>query len=1308
MSTIMEFIKKNKIVLGVLVFLLISLGIYMFASAEEDIYSDKIKVSNVSVTTLSGTAPFDNSEGAGNDTSETDNIVRSFDSIEYDVTYSLIAKSSDTELNSDAQRTVIMDFIIPESISDSVKVGINNLSNPESVNPDDITISDVKYKNYKFTFDKQSLINANTQKIFIYDISLNNGISISPIIRLRESTDTEQTDDNILTNKTDAKNITVSAKEKYDIKLYAGALKKVSTEESNIPVGVLVYLPVDSTKGIKGIEIPTAVKVNLTATASDTNASIASAKIDVYNQNEYSIPSLPSSYENGTSINGDNGKYEVTFSNLTYKSGLAEIEENVSVPYIASNAVILTGKRNGSQNKITYSINAGTSTINIVDSPDKVVGDYLSKVDFINKSDLSDITSSTANVTDSNSAAYNMGEQFYIQNTIEYGKQTGDNLENGFTNYLKIDNDAIDVISINDSQDYYIDKTENDKYQIEFGVGKWSSEYFKLGSNSKNASYCPKSTSGLSKESLMNYFGGPCIEANENVVWKSSIDEAHAAGDIIAVRLTVNGQYESGKSTIIRVLAKARNDSKLSGNTYQVVARGLTKDSNGSIFYMYKPAVTSQGQSYTIPVNYSNEGELSYNKTEYNSKTKEVVTSDNPSGQYGNSIIVTNAKANIKSIITKDSYGVENKAIYSGHNDPLEIRINPAVYTSNLSSIIKSFSVYVYLPNSLSLYKKSGDKLPNGSSTELDYNIYRYDYDSSALVSNDLSELVLHAYVSIDTVSNTTAKIIVKTAGTVSIDGNTVDINGPTNLSTASKDVMLFNEKEISTLGTADPSLIDINGSYSYNIKAVNVLNDKANLELVYVLPYNNDGVSGGKGSSFSGNLSTKISSTIPSGYSVYYTTIDSKVIINNEVKNSTSNDWKEWTNYTTEKNGVTGVKLVSKDAIATSGYFGGTDGITFNVKTSGNAEANVYYNNFYVFDRNGKICNSTDDQGKCLSSETGTKVYNSNVSSVSVYDRSISGMAFEDSDGNGFSSDDETKLSNIPVELYKTNAKVDNPNDPLSVISSSDEKVAETVTDSDGAYKFNQLLSGNYYVRFSIDCDKYSVTEKNKKDSSLGDMTNLDSDVVMQTDTCYAVSNIVTLDNNNVEVTGLNLGLNVRQVFDISLNKYITNVTVVSNKGTSSYDYDRQNKVKIDVKNLKNTSFKVSYLIEIENSKYFPGTVGNLVEEIPSGMTFNPNYSENEGWYESDGLLYYSGLDSKILMPGEKQYITIILDLVTGNGGDYINFVVANDLRIQQNQIDFFNINNSQTGDNVGDVDNGSDDGYDDGEFEDETNGGE
>ena len=36
------------------------------------------------------------------------------------------------------------------------------------------------------------------------------------------------------------------------------------------------------------------------------------------------------------------------------------------------------------------------------------------------------------------------------------------------------------------------------------------------------------------------------------------------------------------------------------------------------------------------------------------------------------------------------------------------------------------------------------------------------------------------------------------------------------------------------------------------------------------------------------------------------------------------------------------------------------------------------------------------------------------------------------------------------------------------------------------------------------------------------------------------------------------------------------------------------------------------------------------------------------------------------MIMPGEKYYITIVLDLVTNNGGDYINFVAATDLKIK------------------------------------------
>ena len=34
--------------------------------------------------------------------------------------------------------------------------------------------------------------------------------------------------------------------------------------------------------------------------------------------------------------------------------------------------------------------------------------------------------------------------------------------------------------------------------------------------------------------------------------------------------------------------------------------------------------------------------------------------------------------------------------------------------------------------------------------------------------------------------------------------------------------------------------------------------------------------------------------------------------------------------------------------------------------------------------------------------------------------------------------------------------------------------------------------------------------------------------------------------------------------------------------------------------------------------------------------------------------------------MPGEKYYITIVLNLVTDSGGSYVNFVSVNDLQVQ------------------------------------------
>ena len=149
----------------------------------------------------------------------------------------------------------------------------------------------------------------------------------------------------------------------------------------------------------------------------------------------------------------------------------------------------------------------------------------------------------------------------------------------------------------------------------------------------------------------MNLYGGPCISENSSVKWYDSLLDAGNTNEenlnkIIAVKLNITDKYETGLSTTLRFKAKIQNNTSLIGNTYQVVARGMTKFNNED-FYMYEPSDKNQ-----IPVNLSKQSaDLSYSKTVYNNSTLTVTQSENPTGKFGNSIIVSSAKASIKKLL---------------------------------------------------------------------------------------------------------------------------------------------------------------------------------------------------------------------------------------------------------------------------------------------------------------------------------------------------------------------------------------------------------------------------------------------------------------------------------------------------------------------------------------------------------------------------------------------------------------------------------------------------------------------------------
>ena len=1320
MNKMRDFILKYKVIITIISLLLVSFFIYRFAFASEDIYENQIKVTNANINIVDGTGNFDSDNNPGNDAANNNKIVRSFDQVTYNISYNLAYKENstipETDRTLDVTRDVIVDILVPKNMY--MVVSEDNYMNeliPQKDGNNNIMIVDNIYYYYQIVKHDVHIAETNTVEVILSKINGKNGDVISPIIRVREATD--DVSNKTITSSTSASsidkinvdNVTVSAIEKYGIKLFQGVKKDVSENINAMPIGIMVYLPNDSSKGIKGVQVPNSLSFNLSIESSTDTSSVQNIQISNYSQDsEYVVADIPYSYQNNNgnaSVNADSATLNqnkistipINFSNLVFDGNtqMVQLSENNSVYYLSTKVFVFDSKRTN-RNNILYNISTNASISNTItdylDNYTPIVGDYVSKIDFFNKSQS---TSDTISFIESGKAVYNYGEEFYIQNTINYGNQRGDTLENGFTNYIKVDNTAIKLEKVENvsdqTKDYYLEINGGspDSYNpsVKYGIGEWNASYFKLKTN--RPSYCPSTLTSISKEDLMNLYGGPCIEDN-NITWVDSIQDAIDMGKdnkIILFKLDVSEDYDAGVQTIIRLRAKAVKNYSNIGNTFEIVSRGKTIF-NGQTYYLSEIANNSVS---------NHSSDMKYNKTTYDANhnitggNNTLVNGTNMTN-IGNTILISPFKASINPIELHDAYNSIGKTtFYSGMTDPIEFVINPVIYKSDFESTITGATVSVYLPETLEIYEKSGDKEYNRSTSGntvtidgINYKVYNYDYSESDInfeeesASGTIPILKVHAYIAIATSDNTPATVITRINGTLkpNTDSTTIytDVT-PIEQRTTSVNINLRNTKQVNNIGKVNTMHIDRNGIYQYNMRAANNSDASADLSLIYILPYTGDGI--GKGSEFSGNVSVSLLNQLPNGYTAYYTNDPAKTLLNNELNNNTTVNWKTWNTVTTPLSNITAIKLVPNQLIARGSYFISKDGITLNIKTNNNKESEKYYNNFYMIQKNADVCVDDTTSGECSRTEKRTVSYSSNVSLVSVYNRTISGYAFEDSDYNGFYSEKEPRLKNIAVDLYKLSATSFDPKNPIEAISNSDERISDkdTTTDNNGYYKFEGLESGNYYVKYTFDCDKYTTTEKNKVDPTIeGDTSNRDSDAqIIETEesdgkkVCYAVSNIQTLNNNNIESNHINLGLRVRQDFDIKIRKYITNVKVYSNGNLSkNYDYNNETKVKVDVKNLKNTSFRVTYGIEIENSKYFPGTIGNIVETIPQGMTFNPNYIENDGWYESDGYLYYSYLNKSLIMPGEKYHLTIVLDLVTNSGGDYINLVAANNLQIK------------------------------------------
>ena len=1340
-NSIKSLFNKYKKVIFFSLLLFISIGISIFFVSAQGNDDNKYTVTDIKITSVvDGTPGFDeNSTEAGNDSSNDNGIVRNFDSITYDVSYLLKLKDGQVAEES-GRRTIIIDVLIPNKIEGKIN-GIplanifGNYSYAELETSVDVTdrsislvLSDINTQN-----------NTNIKpKIYIRESTDNETISIEDIPSDKRGSISDATSSTLFRDVTTTCNenviceTRVTAKEDYVVKVFGGSFRKEDLI-TRYNIGYMVGMSIDPNKGIKGKYMPSNVEFNINS-VSKINGETTDKNVITYSNNVSQIISndlymcdnctgkLETISIDSDNQNGVLDNYSQNNGNLTIRlTGI----KGVNVPlssndYVAfsTGELILTSERTNEDIKsdISIELSSGTNsnTLSLVDKQNRYVGVYSSSIDLYDKNSTTPKTSGLAII--------NYGDSFIIDNNINYAKTGGDDLDS-LTSYIKVDNNAINLNYFEDGDSgstsmnaalnigsTRIVPEEDDKT---FYYGEWSTEYFERTENADNYG-CPSDIS--SPETLMNLYGGPCIKATSRLKHHNTLivdADTAASTDIpealytkgpLIVKVTFRSSNEnkivdcSGK---VRLAGTIKNNTSLINTTHQIVSSATaeftnTEDETISPYYLSNEKNVQGTYLLTNPRN--------YNKTVYDFVNKNITSSHNNicnselCAIAGNTIIVSAARTQIPSIST--SYNSSSKSSFYYY--PIEWNIETSATTSAKTTSLNDLTVDVYLPNYLTLTAseyitdKNQDgivgqnavsieptstetvnpsdidsiKNPEDTNTTVPYIKYTYQFDLNDF-NNIAPQLRLYTNIKLNTPNSymcygyavvnygTRTNVIGQDSIVTQTRFETIE---PIRDKSNSTMVTLHNDAKITTQGSLNPRYLEKNETYTYKMQAYNNSNDDiSDVALYYVLPYKGDSAYDELQSKFDATGYKIKLSELPAGYKAYYNTGGvSANIISNELDSSNTNSWVEWTNPTTETTEITAIKIVKTGSLASKTNFVGEEGITVYVTPIDSNVGDIYYNQFYII--------------------TGTSSKNSYPSSrdrVSIYNRTISGFIWEDFNYDGLSNNDESKLENIPVSLFKISDDLENidANDPSTFVGKDGEEwVSDTTTDSNGRYTFNELTEGRYYAKFTYDDKKYNVTKRDATNSDNTSATSINSKARSYSGGNVAISSIVVFDKlNNSSYDSLNLGLSIRKEFAVDVKNYIKNVTITSDNGTESHDYDKQTMVSITLKNTRNKTARVTYDFVVENTKYFPGYIGLISDVMPDGMTFNSNLKENQDWVYSGGILYYTGLSGKLLVPNEKYYFQLVLDFDIKEGGNYINFVSLDNLVLMGDEVPEF-----------------------------------
>ena len=1388
---------KNKILIAVIIaaIAVVFIPIYVLVLADSG-DDNKYTVTATNIIAMEDgdtSSAFDADDNAGNDSSAYNNKVRTFDSVKYTVGYRLVKKNEypDAPDNIDG-RELSVEVLIPTYYTAVLRCG-NEIYSELMTGATEVTIGGTTYYYAGFNIPVGALgVDSNftftLEHINTDDITTHN--SLKPLVFIKESTDqstpsirenTSLTDIScaLTSGQSDPTNcsVTLSGKEEYFVNMYTGNRKQGT---NMVPIGLLLGLRDQGNgKGIKGLVIPKQVSIMI-SNSNLSKLSYVDNSWEDYTQHQgtddYQIDiaqdvEMPSITNGSISGSVNESVLNVSITNidstkLNSASGLyyfaskyfvTELAQRPDYDYTDVNVSLISDK---------YNNNGQQSSTSVVDSYNYVLGNYSSNIDIYERDPQSGTSVASLEYGKAN---INYGGDFALAVNFSYKSRTdsqGDGLTS-LTNYVKVDNTALKLYESYTNRPYNfipgettsqssikLDMDQNGNQKVYFGFGEWNSNYFDVA----QAAGCPNSIEGLTKDQIMNLYGGPCIVEKNTIQWAySPVSTDDISGNPItsnkgpmivkSTYVSNNGGYILPSSSgTLELYGAVIDDYTVANDVYQITtsasAYGKT---NSDLKYLGNQDISGE----TLLTNANNFTKTAYNFTNRYLEAINTNACSNTEGKCaatGASIITSGIKT------TKPSFGAYKVTDLTStamdfYYYPIALKVDSTVIKEDADLNVETITVDIYLPDYMIIIDNyAGDDSYTPNSVEnttlaniynkyglgtpvadANYKVYRY-----VINETELSDFVV--YADIDPV-NTPTTIEPELFTEVDYEA-TKYIRGqddqlypvsfkPITSSTERmfdlRGIRLHNSSTVITKGAATPRYIEKNGSYTYNMFAYNHSETLVTggytyptADLYYVLPYNGD-MSDENMTSKIGSTKYTVSFTAESinsithrdDYKFYYATTGvPSNIISDEISTTSdpSSIWTLWNDPTTPVTNVVAIKVVKQSAFAPGDYFASNNGLTVNVETVGSSDSNVYYNTFSLLTKkpdNYECDDSQDPEDEDYDPEACTEFrntkdnYSPSASVTSVYSREITGYVFDDADYNGIYTSEESKMKDIAVTLYKIDALPENydATDPSTYVKDTDQVVSSTLTGTNGNYYFGGLAPGYYYVRFTYDNDKYNVADFGKTSEYIPDSINNNSKALVLAGTNKAVTSVIEFGSDYTSgkniINGMNMGLAVKKEMAVKLNKFITEVTVTKDGKVTKYDYSDKNlsQVTISVINPKNTRVQVKYAFSIENTKYFPGYVGLLVDTMPKDMTFNPNLEENKNWVIYDNTLYYNGLSGKLLLPNEKQYFTLVLDLDLKEAGTYRNVITAKDLTIMGNDLPIYDFGGlTQTGGNTND----------------------